>query len=149
MRRRSFLALASAAGLGWAGPDRRGQGWLILDFDAVSCGVCFEVVPAFLRAVPEAVQEEALTAVLAFTEQPAAGSGRGRRPLVEAKWSGLCRVHGWKLPAVLDAGPGFRGLLGGRTARLVLFDRPGRRVRAFDLPLAPVDLDYALSLLLQ
>ncbi|GEM_PF-7114838 len=151
MRRRAFLALASAAGLPFADRDRNrtGHGWLLIDFDSIFCGACFASVPDLLQALPEAVQERALTAVLVFSDGLGAGPGGGRRRLVEAKWNGLCRVHGWMLPAVLEPGPGFRPLLGGRPSRLILFDFRARTAAAYDPPLPREDLDRVLSLLVQ
>jgi hypothetical protein len=159
VRRRSFCrlapeaAMAAIAGIGRpfaAAPDvGAGRGWLILDFDAVFCGLCFEPVLALLRSLPTAVQEGALTAVLVHSPGGAGGSGRPRRRLVEAKWDGLCRVHGWMLPAVLDSGGLTRTLLGSRTARLLLFDVRSRDIAAWDLPLSAETLDRVLAVLLK
>lgn len=149
MRRREFLALASAAG--WSGPVRgRGaSGWLLLDYDAVFCGACLAPVPALLQALPALVQERSLTAIVVFDNPRRGGTGTSRRRLVEAKWDGLCRLHGWILPAILEAGSGFRPLLEGRPSRLLLFDPGSRTAEAFDPPLSRPALDRVVSLLLQ
>lgn len=151
MRRRTFLALACPAP--WCRPERdRGRsarGWLLLDYDAVFCGTCFEPVPALLQALPALIQERALTAIVVFDNGRGSGPGGSRRRLVEAKWDGLCRVHGWTIPAVLEPGSGFRPLLGGRPSRLILFDLRSRTTEAFDPPLARAALDRVLALLLQ
>jgi hypothetical protein len=147
VRRRAFLALASAAG--WGGPVRGARGWLLLDYDAVFCGACLAPVPALLQALPASVQERFLTAIIVFDDRRRDGPGTSRRRLVEAKWDGLCRLHGWTLPAVLEPGSGFRTLLGGRPSRLLLFDLGSRTSEALDPPLSRSALDHVLSLLLQ
>ena len=152
MRRRTFLALAPAAacaaGAGEAMPAGRGRGWLVLDFDAVFCGDCFAPVLDFLRAVPAAAQERALTAVLCFSAPRPPADAKGRRRIVEAKWDGLRRANGWAVPAVFDSGQDFRLWLSRRTSRLILFDAPNRSVRGLDLPVPNGRIDEVLALLL-
>jgi hypothetical protein len=152
MRRRTFLTLAPAAvcaaGAGGIFSQGRGRGWLVLDFDAVFCGDCFAPVLDFLRAVPAAAQERALTAVLVFASPRPPADPAGRRRIVEAKWDGLRRANGWTASAVFDSGPDFRLWLGRKTARLALFDGPARSVRVLDLPLPAGGIDAAVALLL-
>lgn len=153
MRRRTFLTLAPAAacaaGAGEARPAvSGGRGWLVLDFDAVFCSDCFAPVLDFLRAVPAAVQERALTAVLSFSARRPPAGPEGRRRIVETKWDGLRRANGWAVPAVFDSGPEFRLWLNRRTARLVLFDAPSRSVLGLDLPVPNGRIDEILALLL-
>ncbi|MDD8027180.1 MAG: hypothetical protein PHI34_11755 [Acidobacteriota bacterium] len=136
-------AAGSGARFSSTAASRGGRGWLILDFDAIFCGACFEPVLALLRALPAAVQEDALTAVLLY------GGGDARRRVIEAKWDGLRRVHGWTMPAVLDSGPGLRDLLETRTSKLLLFDVRSRSIRAHDLPLSGKRFDAVLSILIE
>lgn len=149
MRRRDFLALASA--VGWGGPirDRGAVGWLLVDYDAVFCGACLAPLPVLLQALPAPIQERSVTAIIVFDERGKTGKEGSRRPLVEAKWDGLCRLHGWTLPAILEPGSGFRPLLAGRPSRLLLFDLGSRTAEAFDPPLSRPALDRVLALLLQ
>jgi hypothetical protein len=151
--RRTLLSLGPGAGAAWAvrptvsGPagPQSGHGWLIVDFDAVFCGGCFAPVLDFLQAVPAVAQEAALTAVLVY----AAGTeNEARRRIVEAKWDGLRRAHGWVLPAFLDTEGAFRDWVRRKSARLIVFDGRSRAVKGHDLPLAGRRVDEVLAVLI-
>jgi hypothetical protein len=126
----------------------KGRGWLILDFDAVFCGNCFEPILDFLRAVPAAVQETALTVILVFAGGPAAQAAEARRRIVEVKWDGLRRAYGWAMPAFLDTGGDFRGWVRKQSARLIVFDGRTRAVIGHDLPLPGRRIDDILAILI-
>ncbi|MCX6561390.1 MAG: hypothetical protein NTZ26_12855 [Candidatus Aminicenantes bacterium] len=156
MLRRTLLKLGLWAGvLSTARPATfgpaatgTGHGWLILDFDAVFCGGCFEPVLDFLRAVPAAVQETALTAVLVYAAASAVSVAEARRRIVEAKWDGLRRSQDWALPAFLDTEGDFRGWVRRRSARLIVFDGRTRAVIGHDLPLQGRRIDDILAVLI-
>jgi hypothetical protein len=141
------VLILCAAEAGWAAAPRY-QCWLLIDFDAASCSLCLEPLLAFCRALPAAVQEGRIMGIVVYGA-PADPKEAGRkRKIMEAKWDGFQRAHGFRFPAVLDDGPVFRRWLDKGAARVLFFDGTARAVREFELPLPPGRFDEMLSLLL-
>jgi hypothetical protein len=141
-----LILCAAEAGLTSAPP--RYQCWIIIDFDAVFCSACLDPLLSFCRALPATVQEGRVLGIVVYGP-PADSRDEGRkRKIVEAKWDGFHKVHGFRFPAVLDDGPIFRRWLDKGAARVLFFDGPARVVREFELPLRADRFDEMLSLLL-
>jgi hypothetical protein len=141
------VLILCAAEAGWtAGP--RYQCWLLIDFDAASCSLCLEPLLAFCRSLPAAVQEGRILGIVVYSAPADPKDAGHRRKIMEAKWDGFQRAHGFRFPSVLDDGPVFRRWLDKGAARVLFFDGPARAVREFELPLPPGRFDEMLSLLL-
>jgi len=141
-----LILCAAESGLAAAAP--RYQCWILIDFDAVFCAPCLEPLIAFCRALPAAVQDGRVLGIVVYGAPASPGEEGRRRKIVEAKWDGFHKAHGFRFPAILDDGPVFRRWLDKGAAKVLFFDGPSRAVREFDLPLRPERFDEMLSLLL-
>jgi hypothetical protein len=141
------VLILCAAEAGWTGAPRY-QCWIIIDFDVVSCSLCLEPLLEFCRALPLAAQEGRVLGIVVYAA-PGNPEDEGRkRRIMEAKWDGFQKAHGFRFPAVLDDGPVFRRWLEKGAAKVLFFDGPAKAIREFDLPLRPGRFDEMLSLLL-
>jgi hypothetical protein len=142
------VLILCAAEAGLTSAPLRYQCWIIIDFDAVFCAACLDPLLAFCRALPATVQEGRVLGIVVYGPPADPQDEDHKRKIMEAKWDGFHKVHGFRFPAVLDDGPIFRRWLDKGAARVLFFDGPARIVREFELPLRADRFDEMLSLLL-
>jgi len=146
----ALLAAASGAALPLQSPAPAGpQAWLFIDFDAVLCASCLDRLLDFARALPDIIQEERLRGIVVYREPAEADQALRRGKIVARKWEAVRKTHGLKFPAVFHSGPPFREWMGAAGIKLVCLDQAGGRVRVYDLPLGPGQVDEVRAILLK
>jgi hypothetical protein len=143
-----FAAPTGAAPAAPAGWEKGGECLVLIDLDAFYCGLCLEALLSFCRAVPAAVQESRVRAVLLLRPASAAVSDADLVRIALKKWDGFRRANGIRFPVLCDEGRAFR-LPDNAASAVLLLDGAGRTVRTLPLPLKPKELAGVLRFLAQ
>jgi hypothetical protein len=128
------------------GSERAGECLVLVDLDAFYCGLCLEALLSFCRAVPAALQESRVRAVLLLRPSSAGVPGSDLARIARKKWDGFRRANGILFPALCDEGRAFARPEKTGTS-VLLFDGPAGAVKAFPLPLKPNELAEVLRFL--
>jgi hypothetical protein len=134
---------------GIAGPaTMRGgnSGWVLVDFDSFSCGLCLEALVGFTRAIPQVIQETCLRGVLVRRSRARGEEGARETAILAKKWAGFRKANDVRFPIFIDDSRFFANDLALGSTVLV-FDEGAGTLRAYPLPLRPCQVEEILAVL--
>ena len=152
----AVLMLTAVAGMFPASPVQaepapvaRGAGnacWVLMDFDAFSCGLCLDALVDFCRALPQTVQERCVRGILACRAPQGKEAAARQAGIIAKKWNGFRKANDIRFPVFIDAGHLFAAGLGSGPA-VLLFDENAGTIRLYPLPLRQAQLEDVLAIL--